>query len=330
MSKSENQVPKKVVEPLYFDNINMNIDPNTIIDGGSGLPVLFMNPDGSNEKNMIFNSPNAYDYVLDVNRVLYASRERLNQMMRGQGINRSKSGIDIDSAEFYNKQLSTNIVWKMLDEIEYNCNIVCANGMYNLIKDFLIKEPSQEFDPYTNDIRSILNFKYIRRVFNHAWLRCSYDEIGEFVIFEVNGENEFRYSKDRRPVYCRDNNVLNTMLNLKQNIISLLAYNYGGFINFVINSGYYDISAMCKSLAPNEKNLLGGGVEYSFITGCLNEQGQRDISKMGDMIEIAVISALHNFLNNVVFIDYDPVPISKLPGVKNYKKLSDGTEIAEF
>lgn len=298
---------KKVTKPIYFENINIELDYDSL-GAKTTMPVLFINPDGSGNHNAIFGAPNAYEHILDINSALYASRCKLNKLANGYfEIKQDKNGVDIKSAEFYNKTLSFNVVNKMLDEIEYNCAIICAGGLYNIVKDFVITKDALPY--YSDTIKTILGFSHIRAKFNNFYMRYNRDMLGGYVLFDANAfDNQF--NPNHRPQYCKDNNVLNTMLNTKIDILSMLASHYGTFIAEILQSGRYDIAAMCK--AYNDTGIevdFNNGAAWSFVTGCLNEQAQRDIAKMGDIIEISVINALHYFLDNVVYIDYpDPLP----------------------
>lgn len=93
----------------------------------------------------------------------------------------------------------------------------------------------------------------------------------------------------------------------------------------------YDIRGLCKFLMGPDYNesTVDDAMACSFIVSCLNEQAARDIAKIGDMIEISLISALHYFMDNVQIVE-QPNSLKDLSGVKNYKKLPDGTEICEF
>lgn len=319
------QLPEKnIVKPLTFNNINVIKDLTSSKDNYD-TNVLFINPDGSDKNNNIFEAPNAYNYVInEVNKPIYDFRCMLNSIIEN---GTEKKHVDIDHVDFYNKILSANVVNKMLDEIEYNCNIICEAGMHRLIKNFFIHDNGDH--SYDNSVGAILRFASIRALFSKKYLLHRYDMIGEYVVFEEDPEK--RFTTESRPTYCRDNNVLNTMLNLKAEILSDLSRKYGEFISFVIGTNAYDIRGLCKFLMGSDYNesIVDDAMACSFIVSCLNEQSARDIAKMDDMIEISLMSALHYFMDNVQIVE-QPKSLKDLPGINNYKKLPDGTEICEF
>lgn len=321
--KEQTQLPKNqdVIKPLHFDNINVTTDPTECTQD---MQILFINPDGSNQNNAIFKAPNAYSEVLDSNRILYEARCRLSAMMFDSG-SKNRRCVDRESVDYYNMTLSNNVINKMLDEIEYNCNIICAAGMHNIVKQFYKGSPDRKF--LDNSINSILLFNSIRSKFNQCNLRHCVDMQGEYLLFQFEPENN--HKRNGRPVYCRDSNILNTMLNLKVSILSELSYNYGGFINCVINSDVYDLESMCCAFNDSEVSISNYSTVCSFVIGCLNEQAQRDIAKMGEMIEISVINALHYFMNNVMETEYDIKP-EEMPEVKKFHQLPDGSKFYEF
>ena len=320
----EPQLPEKnVVEPITFTYINVDKDP-TAQGIDYNMNVLFLDHDGSN--NSIFEGPNAYNHVInEVNRVIYDYRCLYKEPIQ-DGTRRKQ--VSVEHTDFYNKVLSANVINKMLDEIEFNCSIICESGIHSLTKNFFTcKGNITDID---NSVSSIIRFDRVRSRFGNKYFLMSYDMLGEYVIFDNDPEGRFR-DRVQRPDYSRDNNVLDTMLNLKAEILSILSFTYGQYINFVINTGAYDICALAKFLMGNEYDpaVFNESIAISFIVSCLNEQASRDIAKMGDMIEISLISALHYFMNNAQFVP-DPQSLKDLPGIKNYMKLPDGSEIGEF